>query len=158
ATPSNERVMVDGRRVSIQSGTADEHYFETLRIPMIAGREFTTVDTPDAPRVAVVNEAFVKAAWTDGIAVGRTFKRDNVPVMIVGVVRNVKHSSLDAPDSSFAYYPMTQQWQANQTLFVRGAGVGPQTADAIRAAVKSIDVQVPAPAITSLAEETSYAL
>jgi ABC-type antimicrobial peptide transport system permease subunit len=53
---------------------------------------------------------------------------------------------------------MAQQWQANQTLFVRGAGPGPQAGDAIRATVKTIDPQVPTPTVTSLAEETSFAL
>jgi ABC-type antimicrobial peptide transport system permease subunit len=53
---------------------------------------------------------------------------------------------------------MAQLWQANQTLFVRGAGAGSETRNAIRDAVKAIDAQVPAPAVTSLAEETRLAL
>jgi predicted permease len=159
ATPSNGEVTVDNDRgVRIQSGTADARYFETLGIPLLAGREFASFDTADAPRVAVVNEAFVKAVWADGAAVGRTFRRNDTPVTIVGVARNVKHSSLDEPDSPFVYLPMAQQWQANQTLFVRGAGAGSETRNAIRDAVKAIDAQVPAPAVTSLAEETRLAL
>jgi predicted permease len=158
ATPSNGEATVDGRRIGFQSGTADVRYFETLGISLIAGREFSTFDTPDAPRVAVVNEAFVKTAWTDGIAVGRTFMRRNTGVTVIGVARNVKVSSLDAPDSPFVYFPMAQQWQPNQSLFVGGAGAGPQAADAIRTAVKAINPNVPAPTVTSLAAETSYAL
>ncbi|MEO6223382.1 MAG: ABC transporter permease, partial [Vicinamibacterales bacterium] len=90
ATPSNDAVTVDGRRLSIQSGTADARYFETLRIPLIAGREFAASDTEDAPLVTVVNQAFVRAAWSDGIAVGRTFERRDKRLTIVGVARNVK--------------------------------------------------------------------
>jgi predicted permease len=158
ATPSNGRVTVDGRRVGIKFGTADARYFETLRIPIIAGREFTNSDTADGPHVAVVNEAFAKAAWTDRAAVGREFMRDDTRITIIGVARNIKHTSLDGSDEPFVYYPMAQQWQSNQTLFVRGAGPAPQTEDAIRAAVKAIDAQVPVPAVTTLAEETSYAV
>ncbi len=158
ATPANDRVTVDGRRLGITFGTADVRYFETLRIPLIAGREFTSSDTADAPRVAVVNEAFANATLDDGTAVGRTFMRGDTRVAIVGVARNVKHTSLDAPDSPFVYFPMAQEWQANQTLFVRAAGSGPQAREALRAAVNAIDAQVPAPAVTSLADEASYAL
>ena len=155
---SNGAVKVDGRRLGIRQGAVDRHYFETLNMPLLAGREFSAVDTADAPRVAVINEAFAKTAWPDGPAVGQTFDRDKDRVMVIGVVPNSKTASLDAPVEPFAYFAMAQQWSPTQTLFVRAAISGPQSGDAIRAAVKSIDGYVPTPAVTTLAEETTFAL
>jgi len=155
---STTTVTVDGRRLAIQQGAADSRYFETLGIPLVAGREITSTDTSDAPRVAVINEAFAKAAWPEGPAIGRTFERGSQRIMVIGVARNVKYSSLDAPDGPFAYFPMAQQWSSTQTLFVRSRAAGPLAGDAIRRAVTSIDNRVPTPAVTTLAEETSFAL
>jgi ABC-type antimicrobial peptide transport system permease subunit len=78
--------------------------------------------------------------------------------MVIGVARNAKMYSLDAPVGPFAYFPVAQQWSPTLTLFVKAAEAGPQAVDSIRTAVRSIDAQVPTPGVTSLAEETSFAL
>lgn len=155
---SNAAVKIDGRRLDIYQGAVDRHYFETLRIPLVAGREFSTSDTTDAPRVAVINEAFAEAAWPNGPAVGQTFDRGSERIIVVGVARNSKTASVDAPIGPFAYFAMAQQWSPTQTLFVRAGAAGPQTGAAIRDAVKSIDGYVPTPAVTTLAEETAFGL
>ena len=159
---SNAAVKVDGRRLGIRQGAVDRRYFETLNMPLLAGREFSAIDTAEGPRVAVINEAFAQTAWPNGPAVGQTFDRDTERIMVIGVVRNSKTASLDAPIEPFAYFAMAQQWSPTQTLFVRAAASGPQSGNAIRAAVKSavksIDGYVPTPAVTTLAEETNFAL
>jgi predicted permease len=155
---SNAAVKVDGRRLGIHQGAVDRRYFETLNLPLLAGREFSAIDTAGAPRVAVINEAFAQAAWPNGPAVGQTFDRDTERITVIGVVRNSKTASLDAPIEPFAYFAMAQQWSPTQTLFVRAAEPGPHSGDVIRAAVKSIDGYVPVPAVTTLAEETNFGL
>lgn len=155
---NNGAVTVDGRRLAIQQGAAGSRYFETLGIPLVAGREFAATDTADAPLVAVINEAFAQAAWPNSPAVGRTFERGSQRVMVIGVARNAKMERIDAPLGPFAHFAMAQQWSPTQTLFVRAAAPGPHAAEAIRTAVRSIDTHVPTPAVTSLAEETSFAL
>ena len=155
---NNAAVTVDGRRLDIQQGAAGSRYFETLGIPLVAGREFAATDTEDAPLVAVINEAFAQAAWPDSPAVGRTFERGSQRVMVIGVARNAQMERIDAPLGPFAHFAMAQQWSATQTLFVQAAAPGPLAAEAIRTAVRSIDPHVPTPAVTSLAEETAFAL
>jgi predicted permease len=76
-------------------------YFSVLRIALQQGRLFDERDTQAAPWVAVVNEAFVRAHFPDGRALGQVISlgigpRDR-PRQIVGVVRDYKRGSLRGP-------------------------------------------------------------
>ena len=70
-----------------------ERYFETLRMPLVAGRALTRRDDARAAPVAVVNETLARRlAPTGGPAgaLGRTFRRDTALVTVVGVVRDAQ--------------------------------------------------------------------
>ncbi|HYA97191.1 MAG TPA: ADOP family duplicated permease, partial [Methylomirabilota bacterium] len=75
-------------------------YFSTMRIPVLAGRDFDQRDTADSPRVAAVNEAFVKAALHGKSPLGVRFQVQEPPgrvrpfYEIVGVIRNTKYLEL----------------------------------------------------------------
>ena len=61
-------------------------YFEALQIPVLAGRSFTDADGPDAQRVAIVNQTFVRKFFHGANPVGRYVDKDT---RIVGVVEDV---------------------------------------------------------------------
>lgn len=64
-------------------------YFRALKIPLLAGREFTPGDGPDAPKVAVVNQALVDRYMKDQAAAGRVIELGGKQVTIVGVAGSV---------------------------------------------------------------------
>ena len=72
-------------------------YFETLRIPLAAGRDFTVSDRTGSPVVAIVNEAFVRRFFGARNPLGETFRVEGAPgqpwpsIAIVGVVKNTKY-------------------------------------------------------------------
>ena len=80
-----------------------------MRIPFTAGRDFRAGDVH--PKVAIVNEAFVKQFFHGESAVGKTFAtmvRDvQIHVRIVGLVRNARYSSLRGAVPPVAYFPFT---------------------------------------------------
>ena len=85
-------------------------YFETMKIPLRAGRDFTDNDTPASPRVAIVNDAFVEQVFGGASPIGRTFQiegakgqPDGPAVEIVGRVANTKYSSLRETFPPIAY-------------------------------------------------------
>ena len=51
-------------------------YFATLGLPLVSGREFTTHDAMDAPRVVIINESLARNAWKGQDPVGRTLILD----------------------------------------------------------------------------------
>jgi len=115
-----------------QYNAATGTYFETVRIPLRAGRTFTASDNADAPRVAVVSESFVRRYWPGSSALGRQVLIPNrdlapdkprlVPATVVGVVGNTRHDRLDEPDLPQLYIPYAQDPITFATLVVRTRG------------------------------------
>jgi len=89
-------------------------YFETLRTPLLAGRDFTKDDTKNSPQVAVVNETLARRFFPNASALGKYFRvhpepgKAAEPVQIVGVVKDSKYKSLRDDDLALAYFPVAQ--------------------------------------------------
>ena len=90
-------------------------YFETLRTPLLAGRDFNDQDTKTAPQVAVVNETLSRRFYPNMNPVGRVFRTDDVsgkpgpPIRIVGITKDSKYESLREETYATAFFPITQQ-------------------------------------------------
>ncbi len=124
-------------------------YFRTLGIPLVSGREFTDSDRAGAPKVAIVNEAFVKhfVAPRNPIGVG-VFRGGGSHVVfdtfIAGVVKDAHYSGMrEAPPPTF-YSPYLQGTrQRGLTFYVRTALDPERMSGAIRGAVASLDPDLP---------------
>ncbi len=86
--------LSDGKEAGLQDGTdvvyVTPGYFDTLQMPVLAGRVFTEADGPNAEHVAVVNQAFARKFYGGANPVGRYIDKDTV---IVGEVADVSVSS-----------------------------------------------------------------
>ena len=86
--------LSDGKEAGYEGGAdwvyVTPGYFETLQMPLLAGRVFTEADGPEAQSVAVVNHAFARKFYGGGNPVGRYINKDTV---IVGEVADVPLSS-----------------------------------------------------------------
>jgi putative ABC transport system permease protein len=109
ALQSREPTTVNTRFNRISQG-----YFETFRVPIVAGRDFDpALDTLSAPRVAIVNRTLA-AMFGTGQAVGSRFKMEATPsqpateFQIVGVVADSKYLDLREDPTPVAYFPMSQ--------------------------------------------------
>jgi len=127
-------------------------YFETLGIPLVAGRAFEDQDSATAPPVCIVNEEFARRYLKDRNPVGAFVKvdamdvRGPVPVVrqIVGVSRQVKVDGPGEEKNAVEIYVPTQQnaWYS-ASLSVRTQGDPAAMASAVRAAVQKVDKDVP---------------
>jgi len=76
-------------------------YFQTLGLPLIAGREFTDRDDADAPRVVIINQKLARNAWGTENPVGRRlildYQRGPYPYEVVGVVRDARDGPRSEP-------------------------------------------------------------
>ena len=144
--------------IPIWLANVDVDYFDALRIPLAAGRDFTRTDDQQAPRVAVVNETFARRFWPDGSALGRTFTLRDDRVTIVGVARDAKYNSLSETTPLFVYFPIEQSWSAKQMMLVRTGGDPTALTPAIQSAVRSLDPGLPRVALITLADANSIVL
>ena len=127
---SNGFVLVDGAPVSDVLGyflAVSPSWLETMKIPLIDGRDFRAGET--FPGVAIVNEAFAKAYCGGQGPVGKWFERTGSPqerIRIVGLVRDARYRNMREPITPTAYVPFAQidaqgAWlpQASGTFIVR---------------------------------------
>ncbi len=119
-------------------------YFQAMGIPLTSGRVFTAHDTKDAPRVVVVNETFARRYWPDGSALGRHVDTGIGNAEVVGIVRDIRQTSLlDTPEPQF-YRPYAQSPWTFMTVAVRSrstdaAALVPE----VRRVIQDVDRAVP---------------
>lgn len=107
AHDSNQRQDSDFSSVS-------PDYFNTLRIPIVSGRDFNDYDTSQSPRVAVVNEAFAKKLGLGANAIGARFWCEATPsspaqlYRVVGLVKDTKYHSIRRLAGPIAYLAFAQ--------------------------------------------------
>ena len=133
-------------------------YFEAMGIPLRRGRLFRDADGPDAPPVAIINEAMARKFWPNQDPLGKRFKfengSDNTPwLRIVGIVGDVRQMRLDEPPRQEMYFPYWQakdNWMVPRDLAIRTAGDPLSLAGAVRQAVWSIDRDQPVSNVMTL--------
>jgi predicted permease len=119
-------------------------YLQMLGVPLIGGRYFSAADSATAQKVAIVNESFARHFFGDPQkALGHHVSRPGRPqtdAMIVGVVRDVKHTSVRDPATATSYIPFAQAIKpTGLTYYVRTWQSPEATTAAIRAAIARID-------------------
>jgi predicted permease len=133
-----------GQAPSAQYSVVAGRYFEAVGIPVLAGRSFDSSDDDSARATIILNrEAARRLFGSETEAVGRellatfTFNRDR-PRRIVGVVENVKQSTLDEQPGMQAYVPESQMTYPGLTVVVRARGSATGALPAIRAAIAGV--------------------
>ncbi|HEV2445647.1 MAG TPA: ABC transporter permease, partial [Candidatus Sulfopaludibacter sp.] len=134
------------------------NYLQTLGVTLVAGRYFTNADTATSLRVAIVNQSFARHYFgSDAAALGHRVCRPRRPVtlsVIVGVVKDVKHTSLRDPVMPTMYTLFSQaERNGGLTYYIR-TWQPPQAAfNGIRAAIAAIDTKLILGNLTTLNDE-----
>ena len=136
-TLPGSRELIDADWNVVEPGS-----FETLRTPLVAGRDFDENDRANAPWVAIVNETMARRSWPNQNAIGKTLREGEHTVTIVGIARDVKYRSLGDPPRLFLYVPLQQQYVSRMTIVARTTQ-GQRAAREIRAVVASMNPNLP---------------
>jgi predicted permease len=140
-------------------------FFESMGIPLIAGREFRDEDSPATwaapantnfarerpefgPRLVIVNESFAKRWFPGRSAVGGRLCLDERydparAYEIVGVAGDVRYFGLRVDPEPMVYMPVWKSRPGFRHLVIRTADVAPAVADAVRRHVASVDAAIP---------------
>jgi predicted permease len=141
------------RRVSLN--WVSPGYFDTIGTPTLAGRDFTR-DDERGPRVAIVNQAFVRHYYggAGGIGGRFTFDEDKQQYEIVGVVGDAKYSSLHEAPPRTVYLHALQEGRGRFSKFAIRTSVPPSrlVAEVRRTAADAVK-GVPVAKITTLADQ-----
>ncbi len=156
---------VEGRPVARTDRTPDAEarvvnpdYFRTMEIPLRRGRVLTDQDAPDAPDAVVINEALARKYFAEEDPVGKriTFgdpQAANVEWFnIVGVVGDVRQSTLQAEPYPQVYSAYRQTPRRALTIVLRTAGEATSMANTLRQQVWSLDRQQPLHNVRTVAQ------
>jgi len=124
------------------------NWFRTMGIPQVAGRDFTDADREDGPQVAIVSESLAARAFPGENPIGRHIlvrikQPGGVDYEIVGIVGDIKMTSLEAAAGPAVYVPHRQLAIGLMTFVVRTDLDPGSLVSGVSAAVRSIDAEVP---------------
>ena len=155
-----EGQQVDGEQLRVQADFAivSDGFFEAAGIAVRRGRAFSREDRPGALPVVVVNRTMAERIWPDADPLGmrmRVSSDEGDLLTVVGVVDDVKNSTLMDPPTPMAYLPLAQNYRPGVTLLARSANDGPAFAAVLRDAVLAADPRLAVSPVQSFAAYTS---
>ena len=137
-------------------------YFSQSGIPLVAGREFFNTDEAGAPKVVVVNEAFVKQFFGGHNPIGRRIGRgkgDDLNTEIVGVVKDTRYASIRQDPPPLFYAPWRQDERVGAlSFYVRSDAPPKQIIPRIREVMRSIDSGLPLEDMRTLDDQVHFNL
>jgi len=126
---------------TVNARSATVPYFQSMEIRLLEGRFFTDDAVPGHPSEMLVSESFAKSYFPGERAVGQQMRFDSKEPWhtVVGVVADVRHTSLEATPRPTAYGPLFQSPQSPASLTVRSSIPPQQLSSSIRQIVRGID-------------------
>ena len=129
--------------MTVDRADVGPNYLETMRTPLLAGRDFTDQDTADSQQVAIVNQAFVDRYWPGQNAIGRRVYDGRQWKTVVGVVANGKYRRLIYDPTPLELMPLTQRYRDEVILHVRTRGEPMAMANAVEQTIHSLNGDLP---------------
>jgi predicted permease len=117
-------------------------YFETMGIPILAGRAFTRDDLPGSPMVAVVNEVFAERMWPGESPLGKILDFVDQEVRVVGIAETAVYNSVTEAPQSHAYFPSLQLYQGRQNFIVFTEPSTSAMVDPVDKALRGLDANL----------------
>jgi putative ABC transport system permease protein len=136
--PLAQRPFVDIEAISPQ-------WFQTMRVPLLGGREFTDTDNALTPKVIIVNETFARRFWPNQNPIGKhvVVGRGPDPSEVVGMAADVRNNGLAQDTQAQLYLPFQQLSWGNMNLLVRTAVQPNSLVSAVRAQISGVDPDQP---------------
>ncbi|HVN05663.1 MAG TPA: ABC transporter permease [Bryobacteraceae bacterium] len=140
-----------GEQMGVPSATITPRFFDTLRIPVLEGRDFNERDDRASAPVVIVNQTFAQRYFGGRNPVGRRVRVDGVWSTVIGEARDSKYHRLTEPPTPFVYEPYLQRhggefWIA---FFIRTQGSARAAIAPVRRAATALD---PSAGVTEVVE------
>jgi len=147
-TRGDELNTKDKKKDVVLFSSVDEHFFETMSVPIVRGRSFQASDTEDSPRVVVVNEAFAEKRWPGEDPLGKQLEIETgnyqlLQVEVVGVAKTARYVWLSEAPTDYLYLALSQNYWPRRTLFIESYGDSASLTGPIREIVRGLDSNMP---------------
>ncbi len=129
--------------VPVRRRTVLPAYHETMGIPVLAGRAFSETDAVDKSKVMIVSESMAHRYWPEASPIGATVSLWNRVWTVVGIVGDVRHTTLREEGEPTVYIPLAQAPRRDLTFAVRTRADAAASIPLLREAVWSVDPDIP---------------
>ncbi len=145
--PLSQRPFIDIEAISPQ-------WFQTMRVPLRAGRDFTVADKAESPKVVIVNEILARHFWPNQNPIGKQIVvgRGPEPSEVIGVAADIKNKGIDQETQEQLYLPFPQLPWGDMNLLVRTAIAPRSLISAVRAQIAMVDPDQPVTNIQTVEE------
>ncbi len=162
----NGNIIVPGlpwdRDLNVKHNVVGDRYFETMQIPLLAGRTFGPQDTADSHKVAVISERLAKRFFPGLNPIGRRYKiggpDSDWDVEVIGVAKDVKFGSLSEGPEILDYVAYAQRKQYEGDFVVRYTGDFSTVSADVQRAIHSVEPNLPITAVTTLDAQVSNSI
>ena len=134
-------VPAPGEDMRVSSATVAPGFFDTLRIAVLEGRDFTERDDINSAPVAIVNQTFAQRYFGGHSPVGRRVQVDGTWSTVIGLAKDSKYHRLTEPATPYIYLPY-RQWHGGEfwtAFFIRTAGPARGSFAAVRREATAIN-------------------
>jgi putative ABC transport system permease protein len=134
------------------------HYFETMRIPLRAGRAFTEQELTEARHVVIINQAFADKHMSGSSPLGQKVvifmksleESANPSSEIIGVVGDVRQMGLETPGEPTVYWPHPELVYSEMTILLRTSNDPLALVSAARNELQQMDPEQPMAAVATM--------
>ena len=146
---SSAGVTIDGytpkadEEVNIVYNIVGPRYFETMRIPMVEGREFSNQDTRESSRTLIINQTMAERYWQGREALGGRVRIGKEDYSVVGIAKDSKYGQLNEVPTPYMYMALDQNFASAAVLHVRSAAQPATVLSAVREIVRTLDPNLP---------------
>jgi predicted permease len=135
------------------TNTVTPGYFETMGIPIVAGRDFADLRDTSAPKQAIVNQEFARRFGEGSDVLGRQIEARGARFAIVAIVRNSLYNAFGEPPTPIIYFSYRDRAFATGEIHLRPRS-GQETAVAadVRRVVRDLDAELPVYDVRTLSD------
>jgi putative ABC transport system permease protein len=135
-------------------------FFETMGIPVLAGREFVIEDDEHAPARVVISESVARRYYAGEDPIGREILFGGAAASVIGVVKDIRYTSVRAEAPLVTYYSSRQELRATAGKFlIRTSGVSLQSlVPLLGAEVRAAAPALPPPSVITLNDQIAAGL
>jgi predicted permease len=164
---NSEDVTIEGAEanaepVAVLRSIVGSRYFETMHTQIVQGRDFADSDTPESPKVVIINEAMAKRFWPNQEAVGKRIRFGGPGTdfyQVVGIAQNGKYRTIGENPRPYLYLPFSQKYASEYlTLVVHTSGDPKSLVAPVRNQFQSLDRLLPVFDVKTMEEHMSRSL
>ena len=154
--------LAKGKDVPLEESTATQmvnpQYFHALQVPLISGRFFEERDSQETPKVAIVNEAFVRRFFPNQDPLDKEVTVWFAKTKIIGVAADFKMNALDQKTLPAIFWSMRQIPAPNAWIMVRARSNPSLLAPTLRQKIRDFDPDLPVQQMQSMTDVAADSL